>query len=55
MLRNCKRALWVFVWLAVVTALWALDVEITYEHNARRGIPADFQLHNPHRAAQLRT
>ena len=52
--RNRKRVLWVFVWLAVASALWALDVEITYEHNARRGIPADFQLHNPNRAVQWR-
>ena len=54
MLRNSKRMLWLLVWLALVSALWALDVEVTYERNLRRGIPANFQFQNPHRAAQWR-
>jgi hypothetical protein len=54
MLRNSKRALWMLLWLAVASALWALDVEVTYERNVRRGVPANFQLQNPHRVAQWR-
>jgi hypothetical protein len=33
------------IWLVVASALWALDIEITYEHNLRQGIPADYLLH----------
>jgi hypothetical protein len=54
MLRTCKRVVWMLVWLMIASALWALNVEATYEHNVRHGIPADFQLQNPHRAAQWR-
>ena len=49
MLRNTKRVLWISLagdWLA----LWALDVEVTYERNTRRGIPADFLLQTTPRA-----
>ena len=55
MLRNCKRMLWVLAGLVIASALWALDIEVTYEHNARRGIPANFQIQNPHRVPQWRT
>ena len=48
MLRNTKRVLWTLIWLCVASALWALDVEVTYERNVRRGVPADFRsLHQP--------
>jgi hypothetical protein len=48
MLRNKKRVIWMLAWLVIASALWALDVEITYERNVRRGIPADFRIHHPH-------
>lgn len=35
--------------LAAIASLWALNVELTFERNVRRGIPADFRLHNQHR------
>jgi len=47
--------LWTLVWLGIASALWALDVEVTYEHNVSRGIPANFQLRNPHCVPQWRT
>jgi len=53
MLQNKRRMAWMLVWLAMASALWALNVEVTYEHNARR-IPAEFQPHNPHRAVPWR-
>jgi hypothetical protein len=43
MMRNKRRLIWVVVSLVITSALWALNVEVTYEHNARRGIPANFQ------------
>ena len=48
MLRNKKRILWIPAFLILAAALWALDIELTYERNIRRGIPADFRLHIPH-------
>jgi len=48
MSRKGKRVLWMFLWLLIASALWALDIEVTYEHNIRRGIPADFRSHHPH-------
>jgi hypothetical protein len=49
MSRNSKRVFWIFLWLALASALWALNIEATYEHNVRRGIPADFR--SPHKHA----
>jgi hypothetical protein len=43
MLQNKRRMIWMLVWLAMVSALWALNVEVTYEHNARR-MPTDLPL-----------
>jgi hypothetical protein len=54
MSRTYKRVLWMIVWLVIASALWALEVEATYERNVRRGIPADFRLQNPHRGVQWR-
>jgi hypothetical protein len=34
--------------LALIVALWALHVELTFERNVRRGLPADFRLHQRH-------
>jgi hypothetical protein len=44
-LRNKKQALWILGGLIITAALWALNIELTYERNVRRGIPADFRLH----------
>jgi hypothetical protein len=55
MSRNKRHFLWMLVWLAIASAVWVLDIEITYEHNVRRGIPANFQFQNPHRVPQWRT
>ena len=49
MLRNKKRILWIPAFLILAAALWALDIELTYERNIRRGIPADFRIHRIHR------
>ena len=46
--RIYKRVLWTLFWMLIASALWALDVEATYEPNVRRGIPADFKLRYPH-------
>jgi len=46
MLRNKRRFFWVLICLLLAGALWALDVEVTYEHNVRHGIPADFRSHH---------
>jgi hypothetical protein len=47
-LRNKRQIIWILAGLVLTAALWALDIELTYERNVRRGIPADFRLHNPH-------
>jgi hypothetical protein len=46
-LRNKRQILWLLGFLVIAAALWALNVELTYERNVRRGIPADFRLHHP--------
>jgi len=47
MYRSRKRWLWLVSALLLMTALWALDVEITYERNTRH-IPAGFRMqHHP--------
>ena len=33
------------VGVAVLAGFWALHIELTFEHNVRHGIPADFRLH----------
>ena len=35
------------VWFVIASAMWVLDIEITYERNMRRGIPANFRIHHP--------
>jgi hypothetical protein len=44
MLPNRQRILWVMIALLLAVAFWALDIELTYERNIRRGIPADFRI-----------
>ena len=48
MLRYRKRLLWIAVVIALTSALWVLNVEITYERNVRH-IPTNFRVrhHNP--------
>jgi hypothetical protein len=40
--------------LAMVATLWVVNIELTYERNIRRGIPADFQLRRSHAAYNWR-
>jgi len=40
--RTCAR--WVLASLLAAAALWMLNIELTYERNIRRGIPADFRI-----------
>lgn len=48
MLRNKHRFFWALIYLILAGALWALNIEITYEHNVSHGIPADFRSHHQH-------
>jgi hypothetical protein len=48
-LRMRYRIFWIFGILAIVAAMWALNVELTFERNLQRGIPADFRLGSEHR------
>lgn len=43
-----KRMLWALVPAVVLPALWVLQIEVTYQHNIRHGIPADFSIHHRH-------
>jgi hypothetical protein len=47
---NKLRILWVMIALVLAIAFWVLNIELTYERNIRRGIPADFRIHHLHRA-----
>ena len=47
-LRTNKRLLWTLAVLAILPVYWVLQVEVTYERNIRRGIPANFHLMRPH-------
>jgi hypothetical protein len=42
-LRYRKRLLWMLLALVAVSALWVVEVEITYERNARH-IPTQFRI-----------
>ena len=47
MVRHGKRFLWFALVAALLSAWWALEVEITYERNVRH-IPTDFRMrHRP--------
>jgi hypothetical protein len=48
MLRYKKHLLWIAAMVLLASALWVLNVEITYERNVR-DIPTDFRVrhHNP--------
>jgi hypothetical protein len=45
MSRNKRHLFWALFWLFLGAAFWALDIEVTFEHNVRQNIPADFELH----------
>ena len=45
MLRDSKFLLWFAVALVFASALWVLNVEVTYERNVRH-IPTNFRLHH---------
>jgi len=47
--RTKRRVGWAILGLALVAALWVLNIERTYEQNVRQGIPADFRIGNEHR------
>jgi hypothetical protein len=51
-LRYRKRLLWMLVAMVVASALWVLNVEITYESNARH-VPMQFRLRTHARPVQL--
>lgn len=55
MLRNKLRLLFILLALLTVAVFWVLDIELTYERNIRRGIPADFRIHRPHSLETWRT
>ncbi len=44
MLRYGRHLLWFATALIIASALWVLNVEITYERNVRH-IPTDFRMH----------
>ena len=48
MVKNRLRVLLIVLGLLFAAALWALDIELTYERNIRRGIPADFRMGRHH-------
>jgi hypothetical protein len=49
MRRAIRRILLGCAVLAAIASLWALNVELTFERNLRRGVPADFRIHRSHR------
>jgi hypothetical protein len=55
MLRNKLRLFFILLALLTGAAFWVLDIELTYERNIRRGIPADFRIHRPRALDTWRT
>ena len=47
-IRMAKKAFWFLIALLTLSAMWVLQIELTYERNVRRGIPADFRIHPEH-------
>jgi hypothetical protein len=54
MLGKKQYLCWIGVGLLLIAALWALNIELTYERNIRRGIPADFRIYRSHVAYNAR-
>ncbi len=48
LVRYKRRILWAMLAIVLLPVLWVLEIEITYERNVRRGIPADFTVPRPH-------
>jgi hypothetical protein len=42
-----RRILWTIATLVMVAVLWALKIEVTYQHNVRH-MPADFRIRPQH-------
>jgi hypothetical protein len=55
MLKTRLRWLAVVLGLLFAAAVWVLDIELTYERNIRRGIPADFRIGRHHALDVWRT
>ena len=53
-LRVEKRWLWLLLGLLILPLLWVLQIELTYERNLHRGIPADFREYEPHEVVMWR-
>lgn len=47
-IKTKKRILLGVAGLALLPVFWIMQIEVTYERNIRRGIPADFHLMRPH-------
>lgn len=47
-IKTKKRILWSAVAVVLLPVFWIMQVEVTYERNIRRGIPANFHLQRPH-------
>jgi hypothetical protein len=43
-----RKLLWLLIAVIALPALWMLEIEVTYERNVRRGIPADFHIEPEH-------
>jgi len=54
-MRNKQQITLVLAGIVIAAALWALGIELIYEHNVRRGIPADFRVQRPHAIYNWRT
>ncbi len=46
-LRFERRLLWLLLALLMLPLLWVLQIELTYQRNMHRGIPADFREYEP--------
>jgi hypothetical protein len=55
MVKHRLRVLMILLGLLFGAALWVLNIELTYERNIRRGIPADFRIHRPRALDTWRT
>ena len=38
------RVVWALVGIFLTAVLWVMNVELTYRHNVRRGLPTNFHL-----------
>lgn len=47
MLRIGKNLAWVMVALAAASAIWVLNVELTYQWNVQHGLPKPYRVYHP--------